>query len=62
MSPHTMLYEIADVWCNDHWNRLNKSNVGYNVGWIRPVINLKSDVRISSGDGTSSNPYEIFME
>ena len=62
MTPHTMLYEIADVWCNDHWNRLNKSNVGYNVGWIRPVINLKSDVRISSGDGTSSNPYEIFME
>ena len=26
---------------------------------IRPVINLKSDVQISSGNGTSTNPYVI---
>ena len=26
---------------------------------VRPVINLRSDVTISSGDGTSSNPYTI---
>ena len=26
---------------------------------VRPVINLKSDVTISSGDGTSTNPYVI---
>lgn len=25
----------------------------------RPVINLKSDVEITSGDGTLSNPYVI---
>ncbi len=29
-------------------------------GWgVRPVINLKSTVEITSGDGTSSNPYVI---
>ena len=26
---------------------------------VRPVINLKADVTISSGDGTASNPYVI---
>ena len=26
---------------------------------VRPAINLRSDVTISSGDGTSSNPYII---
>ena len=26
---------------------------------IRPVINLKSDVIISSGDGTESNPFVV---
>ena len=26
---------------------------------VRPVINLKADITISSGDGTSSNPYVI---
>ena len=35
---------------------------GYNVNLmygVRPVINLKADVQISSGSGTSSNPYVI---
>lgn len=26
---------------------------------VRPVISLKSCVKYSSGDGSSSNPYEI---
>lgn len=26
---------------------------------VRPVINLKADVTISSGNGTTSNPYII---
>lgn len=29
------------------------------ISGVRPVINLKPDVTISSGDGTSSNPYVI---
>ena len=35
---------------------------GYNVNLrygVRPVINLRADVQISSGSGTSSNPYVI---
>ena len=26
---------------------------------LRPVINLKSDTKISAGDGTKNNPYII---
>ena len=29
---------------------------------VRPVINLKSDVTISSGNGTSNNPYVISLD
>ena len=36
-----------------HW-----SVVGTSLG-VRPVINLKSNVTISSGDGTASNPYIV---
>ena len=35
---------------------------GYNVSSVlglRPVINLKSDVEISGGVGTSDNPYIV---
>ena len=34
------------------------SNMAY-VGSVRPVINLKNNVEITSGDGTVSNPYVI---
>lgn len=27
--------------------------------YVRPVINLKSNVEIQSGDGTMSNPYTL---
>ena len=33
-------------------------NVTYTAG-VRPVINLRADVAISSGDGSASNPYVI---
>ena len=29
---------------------------------IRPVINLRSDVKISKGDGTALNPYQVITE
>ena len=35
------------------------SRVVNDISRVRPVINLKSTVEISSGDGTSSNPYVI---
>ena len=27
--------------------------------WVRPVINLKSNIMVDRGNGTSSNPYVI---
>ena len=38
--------------------RLVNSRV-FDSGGVRPVINLKSSVEITDGDGTSSNPYVI---
>ena len=38
---------------------------GYNTdysGYIRPVISLKACVKYSSGDGSSSNPYEVTID
>ena len=41
----------------------SSGNLGYSVVYytwgVRPVINIDSDVTISSGDGTSSNPFII---
>ena len=34
-------------------------HVDWAGGGVRPAINLRSDVTISGGDGTSSNPYTI---
>ena len=40
----------------DQWH-----NVTYSFG-VRPVINLKADVTISKGDGSSLNPFVIKTE
>ena len=60
MSPSLLdsNYTHAVVWSigvsgNLDWNRVS------NFFGVRPVINLKSDVKISSGDGTSIAPYVI---
>ena len=60
MSPSLLdsNYTNAVVWSigvsgNLDWNRVS------NFFGVRPVINLKSDVKISSGDGTSIAPYVI---
>ena len=41
--------------------RLNGTNVTTTLG-VRPVVNLKASVQISSGNGTSSNPYVILSD
>jgi len=33
-----------------------------NIQGVRPVINLKSNVKITKGTGTSTNPYELTIE
>lgn len=34
-------------------------NYAFDSGGVRPVINLKSNIEIISGDGTTTNPYVI---
>ena len=38
---------------------VTSSNVGYNQLAVRPVLYLKSSVKITGGDGTSTNPYTL---
>ena len=49
---------LAIVFAVDSNGGLGYWNVDLAYG-VRPVINLKADVTISSGNGTSSNPYVI---
>ena len=52
-------YSHSDVWCMDYNGAMHFwSYVSSSFG-VRPVINLKSDIIISSGDGTADAPYKI---
>ena len=58
MSPYWYSSGHANVFLV--WSAGNLNNAIVNsVRSVRPVINLRSDVTISGGDGTSSNPYTI---
>ena len=46
----------ANVYYVNPAGELNNGNVTNSFG-VRPVINLRSDVLISKGDGTIENPY-----
>ena len=52
---------IANVWLVNPAGGLSNFNVGNGYG-VRAVINLKSDVLISSGNGSSTSPYEIRLK
>ena len=56
MSPSYFPY--AYVFLVNSNGGLSWNSVDYANG-VRPAINLRSDITISSGDGTSSNPYTI---
>ena len=59
MSPYYFnSLSIAYVFVVDS-NGLFNANGVYDVAGIRPVINLKANVKISSGTGTSTNPYIV---
>ena len=51
-----MSYSSANVY--RVYGYLTNSIVSNSEG-VRPVINLSANVTVSSGDGTSSNPYVI---
>ena len=58
MSPYWYDGGWADVFYVSSSGRLNYNGVHYGYG-VRPVVNLKSSVQITGGNGSSSNPYVI---
>ena len=59
-SRYNSYYSYSGVWYIDSLGSLGPwNNVTLSFG-TRPVINLKSDVVINSGDGTALNPYVVF--
>ena len=58
MSPSHFNGSHAHVFFVYSNGSLSISSVNSSNG-VRPVINLKADVQISTGSGTSSNPYVI---
>ena len=54
----TSYYSHADIWFVTSSGGLIGNNSTTSLG-VRPVINLKADIKITSGDGTSSAPYKI---
>ena len=49
---------VALVWYVDPEGRLNGNHV-YSPFSVRPAVVLKSDVEITSGNGTQKNPYIV---
>ena len=58
MSPYNSYNSGASIFMG-RYALISSSAVGSNIRKVRPVINLRSDVTIASGDGTESNPYVI---
>ena len=59
MSPYWYGGGNAGVFLVSSTNGLSGTGVGWAAWGVRPVVNLKADVQISTGTGTSSNPYVI---
>ena len=73
-NSNNYLYYSGGFWTLSPFNSSNyNANVshGYNGNLttgtvnndfaVRPVINLRSDIKVVSGDGTSSSPYELSL-
>ena len=52
-------YTVVDIWLYSAKGTLGRNNMITNSSTIRPVINLKSDVKISGGIGTINDPYVV---
>ena len=51
-------FSASDVWDANDFGRLLNGTPTYVFG-ARPSVNLKSNIQITSGDGTESNPYRL---
>ncbi len=58
MSPYGFSYGFAHMFVVASSGALSSNRVNYTYG-VRPAINLRADITISSGNGTASNPYVI---
>ena len=55
-------YAVSSVWFVEQNGSLNPGlNVDSSLG-IRPVINLKANVLISSGDGSIEQPFQLTLQ
>ena len=61
MSPYrwNSSSSCAIVFRVDSDGYLNGTNVDWTGAGLRPVINLKADIKITSGNGTLENPYIV---
>ena len=59
MSPHRWYLGNASVFYVNTNGYASSENVGVSSAGWRPVINLRSDTTISSGNGTLSSPYAV---
>ena len=58
LSPGAFNDDVAGVWISRDFGYLYGDYVAYSSA-LRPAISLKSDVTISRGNGTASNPFFI---
>ncbi len=55
-------YYFHDYYATEFYVNSNLSNYIVNYGYgVRPSVSLKPGIMISGGDGTSEDPYEVFM-
>ncbi len=52
-------YSSSNVWYVYNSGGLDDRDVSLNGFGIRPAVNLKEDIQITSGDGTIGNPYRL---
>ena len=58
LTPSDYNGTYACVWQLEHEGDLYSNSVTNSI-YFRPVINIKPDILLNSGDGTSANPYMV---
>ena len=62
LSPYDFNGDFADVWnVNGYLSALGHDNV-VNGDGVRPSLSLNSEIKISVGEGTATNPYKVTMQ
>ena len=51
-------FSDTELWYVEHSGVITHQNCQFEYG-VRPVVNLRNDVKVVEGDGTESNPYRL---